>query len=174
MIGVLSTYFDRKNAFGEEEIDFLKEVAVDIAVGIKSSRLEKELKRSIENLQKTLTVTIEAISLMGEMRDPYTAGHEKKVSQLACAIAMEIGFDEDRIEGVRISAILHDVGKIVVPAEILSKLSKLNEYEYGIVKNHPRVGYDILKGLEFRWLVALATLQHHERLDGSGYPSGLE
>ncbi len=174
MIGVLSTYSDRKDAFGEEEIDFLKEVAVDIAVGVKSLRLENKLAQGLEETKKALNGTIQAISLMGEMRDPYTAGHEKRVAELSCAIAKEIGFTEDRIEGIRISGFLHDIGKIVVPAEILSKPTKLNEYEYGIIKTHPQVGYDVLKGLEFPWPVAQATLQHQERLNGSGYPAGLK
>ena len=173
VIGGLGVYSDRKYAFGDEEIKYLLEVANDIGVGVKSLRLENELKRSVENLQKTLNGTIEAISLMGERRDPYTAGHERRVAQLACAIAREIGMTEDQLEGIRVCAFLHDVGKIVVPSEILSKPSELNEYEYGIVKSHPRVGYDILKRLEFPWPVAQIILQHHEMVDGSGYPAGL-
>ena len=94
-------------------------MANDIAVGVKSLWLEKDLKRSVGNLQRTLNATIEAISLMSEMRDPYTTGHERRVAQLACAIAKEIGMTEDQIEGIRVCAFLHDVGKIVVPAEIL-------------------------------------------------------
>ena len=174
VIGGLGVYSDRKYAFGDEEIKYLLEVANDIVVGLKSLKLENELKRSVENLQKTLNGTIEAISLMGEMRDPYTAGHERRVAQLACAIAKEIGMTEDQIEGIRVCAFLHDVGKIIVPAEILSKPSELNEYEYGIIKSHPTVGYDILKGLEFHWPVAQTILQHHEMLDGTGYPAGLK
>jgi len=173
-IGALGIYSDRKHAFRDEEIGYLLEAASDIAVGVKSLRMEKELKRSVENLQRTLNTTIEAISLMGEMRDPYTAGHERRVAQLACAIAREIGMTDDQMEGVRVCAFLHDIGKIVVPAEILSKPSELNEYEYGIVKSHPKVGYDILKRLEFPWPVAQIVLQHHEMLDGSGYPAGLK
>ena len=172
--GVLATYSDRKDAFGEEEIDFLKEVAVDIAVGVRSLRLENKLAQGLEETKKALNGTIKAISLLGEMRDPYTTGHEMRVAELSCAIAKEIGFTEDRIEGIRISGFLHDIGKIVVPAEILSKPTKLNEYEYGIIKTHPQVGYDVLKGLEFPWPVAQATLQHQERLNGSGYPAGLK
>jgi len=107
-------------------------------------------------------------------RPAHTAGHEKRVSQLACAIARERGVSDDRIEGIRISAFLHDIGKIVVPSEILSKPAQLNEYEYGIIKSHPKVGYDILKGLEFYWPVAEIVLQHHEMVDVSGYPTGLK
>jgi PAS domain S-box-containing protein len=174
VIGVLSAYSDRKDAFGREEIDFLKEVAGDIAIGIKSLRQENKLAQGLEETKKALNGTIEALALMVEMRDPYTSGHEKRVAALSCAIAREMGFTEDRIEGVRISGFLHDTGKIVVPADILSKPTNLNEYEYGIIKTHPQVGYDVLKGLEFPWPVAQATLQHQERLDGSGYPAGLK
>lgn len=174
VVGALSVCSDKKYAFGKEEMEYLAEVANDIAVGVKSLWLEKDLKRNVENLQRALNTTIEAISLMGEMRDPYTAGHERHVAQLACAIAKEIGMTADQIEGIRVCAFLHDVGKIVVPAEILSKPSQLNEYEYGIVKSHPRVGYDILKRLEFPWPVAQIILQHHEMVNGSGYPMGLK
>ena len=174
VVGVLTVCSDKEYAFGKEEMEYLREVANDIAVGVKSLWLEKDLKRSVGNLQRTLNATIEAISLMSEMRDPYTTGHERRVAQLACAIAKEIGMTEDQIEGIRVCAFLHDVGKIVVPAEILSKPSQLNEYEYGIVKSHPRVGYDILKRLEFPWPVAQIILQHHEMVNGSGYPMGLK
>ena len=174
VVGVLSVCSDKKYAFGKEEMEYLMEMANDIAVGVKSLWLEKDLKRSVGNLQRTLNATIEAISLMSEMRDPYTTGHERRVAQLACAIAKEIGMTEYQVEGIRVCAFLHDVGKIVVPAEILSKPSQLNEYEYGIVKSHPRVGYDILKRLEFPYPVAQTILQHHEMLNGAGYPSGLK
>jgi HD-GYP domain-containing protein (c-di-GMP phosphodiesterase class II) len=117
--------------------------------------------------------TIKAISSVLEMRDPYTAGHERRVAQLACAIAGILGLSEQQTEGVRIAGFLHDIGKIAVPAEILSRPGKLNQYEIGIIKTHPQFGYDILKEIDFLWPVALATLQHHERLDGSGYPEGV-
>jgi HD-GYP domain-containing protein (c-di-GMP phosphodiesterase class II) len=96
------------------------------------------------------------------------------VALIACKIAEEMGLSEDQIEGIRVMGFLHDIGKIVVPAEILSKPGKINEYEFHIIKAHSQVGYDILKGIELPWPVALATIQHHERLDGSGYPQGLK
>ncbi len=173
-IGILNIYSDRKDAFGEEETKYLVQVAGDIGIGYKSLMLEKKLKQSIEDFRISLNSTIEAISLMSEVRDPYTAGHEKRVAQLACAIAKEIGFVAERIEGIRVSAYLHDIGKVAVPAEILSKPTALSEHEYGIIKTHPRVGFDILKNLKFSWPVAQTTLQHHEMLNGSGYPSGLQ
>lgn len=174
VIGTLTVYSGEKEAFQEEEIEFLKEIAGDIAIGVKTLRLEKRLEQSLEDLKKTLNGTIEAISLMSEMRDPYTSGHQKRVAQLACAIAKEIGFTEDRIEGIRISGLLHDIGKIVVPAEILSKPGRLNDYEFAIIRTHAKVGYDILKGLHFPSPVAQTVLQHQERLDGSGYPGSLK
>lgn len=116
---------------------------------------------------------IHTLSLIVETRDPYTAGHQRRVAELACAIAREMDLSEWQIEGVRITGLLHDVGKIAVPAEILSKPGPISENEFCIVKRHPEVGYEILIGIEFPSLVMKAILQHHERLDGSGYPLGL-
>lgn len=174
VIGILNIYSDRKDAFGKEEIRYLVQVAGDIGIGYKSLMLEKKLKQSVEDLRTSLNSAIEALSLASEFRDPYTAGHEKRVAQLACAIATEIGFEADRLTGVRVSAFLHDIGKIAVPAEILSKPTALSTHEYGIIKTHPAVGFDILKNLKFPWPIAQITLQHHETLNGSGYPSGLK
>ncbi len=135
--------------------------------------IEESLLESYRKLQRTLEGTANALATALEKRDPYTAGHEKRVAKLACAIAEAMGLSKDIIAGIRITAFLHDIGKIVVPAEILSKPSRLNEFEYSIVKTHPEVGYDILKELEFPWPVAQVILQHHERLNGTGYPKGL-
>ena len=108
-----------------------------------------------------------------EMRDPYTAGHQQRVADLACAIANEMGLSEKQTNGIRTAAMIHDIGKICIPAQILSKPGKLNEIEFSLVKAHPGIGYDILKNIEFPWPIAQMVLQHHERIDGSGYPSGL-
>jgi PAS domain S-box-containing protein/putative nucleotidyltransferase with HDIG domain len=134
---------------------------------------EESLLESYRKLQRTLEGTANALATALEKRDPYTAGHEKRVAKLACAIAEEMGLSKDAVAGIRVTAFLHDIGKIVVPAEILSKPSRLNEFEYSIVKTHPEVGYEILKELEFPWPVAQVILQHHERLNGTGYPKGL-
>ena len=134
---------------------------------------EGNLLESYRKLQHTLEGTANALATALEKRDPYTAGHEKRVAKLACAIAEEMGLSKDTVAGIRVTAFLHDIGKIVVPAEILSKPSRLNEFEYSIVKTHPEVGYEILKELEFPWPVAQVVLQHHERLNGTGYPKGL-
>jgi len=135
---------------------------------------EEELNQSFERLRRTLDGTIQAMALILEMRDPYTAGHQRRVSKLSCAIAAEMGLPEHQIEGLRMAGDIHDIGKIYVPAEILSKPGQLTEIEYIIIKTHPQVGYDILKSIEFPWPVAQIVLQHHERMDGSGYPLALK
>jgi PAS domain S-box-containing protein len=134
---------------------------------------EEEIVKGYQKLQKSLQDTTQAIASTLEMRDLYTAGHQQRVTELACAIAAEIGLAEEQITGLRIAGSLHDIGKMQVPAEILSKPGRLTELEFGIIKTHPQAGYDVLKLVEFPWPVAQIVLQHHERLDGSGYPSGL-
>jgi PAS domain S-box-containing protein/putative nucleotidyltransferase with HDIG domain len=131
------------------------------------------IEESLRKLQKTLNGTVRALASTVETRDPYTAGHQRRVVQLACAIAQEMGLSEDVIEGLKVMGFLHDIGKIAIPAEILSKPSQLSEYEFNIIKTHPQTGYDILKEIEFPWPVAQAVLQHHERFNGSGYPLGV-
>jgi PAS domain S-box-containing protein/putative nucleotidyltransferase with HDIG domain len=173
VMGSLDVYSGEKDAFGPEEIEFLMEAAGDITVALKSLRLEKELETSLAGVKKVLGETVEAIAYMSEMRDPYTAGHQRRVAKLASAVAREMGMTEEQIEGIRVSGFLHDVGKIVVPAEILSKPGRINEAELSLIRTHSSAGYEILKLLEFPWPVAKAVLQHHERRDGSGYPGGL-
>jgi PAS domain S-box-containing protein/putative nucleotidyltransferase with HDIG domain len=173
VMGSLDVYSGEKDAFGPEEIEFLMEAAGDITVALKSLRLEQELETSLAGMKKVLGETVEAIACMSEMRDPYTAGHQRRVAKLASAVAREMGMAEDQVEGIRVSGFLHDVGKIVVPAEILSKPGRINEAELSLIRTHSSVGYEILKLLEFPWPVAKAVLQHHERRDGSGYPGGL-
>jgi PAS domain S-box-containing protein len=136
-------------------------------------RAEEALKDSLNRVRRTLEGTVTALATAVETRDPYTAGHQRGVAQLACAIAAQLGFSPDRVEGMRVMGFLHDIGKIAIPAEILSKPGRLSEYEFNIVKFHSQVSYDILKEVDFPWQVALAVLQHHEKLDGSGYPHGL-
>jgi PAS domain S-box-containing protein len=135
-------------------------------------KAQEQLVESAAKLHKMMDGTIKAISSALEMRDPYTAGHERRVAQLACAIAGFLGLSEQQTEGIRIAGFLHDIGKIAVPTEILTRPGKLGEYEMGIIKTHPQFGFDILKEIDFLWPVPLATLQHHERLNGSGYPLG--
>jgi PAS domain S-box-containing protein len=134
---------------------------------------EAQLKEAARKLKHMMDGSIRAIASTLEMRDPYTAGHERRVAHLACTMAADMGMPEDRIEGLRIACYVHDIGKIAVPAEILAKPSKLSDHEFGIIKTHSQFGADILKEIDFIWPVAEATLQHHERMDGSGYPQHL-
>jgi putative nucleotidyltransferase with HDIG domain len=127
----------------------------------------------VERLRDALISTIGAIALMVEKRDPYTAGHQQRVATLCVAIGAELGLSAHVIEGLRLGATIHDIGKIYVPAEILSRPGKLTEAEFGIIKSHPQVGYDIVKEIKFPWPIKDMILQHHERQDGSGYPQGL-
>jgi len=131
-------------------------------------------RKQAQTWRKVLEGAIEAIAMTLEMRDPYTAGHQQRVSQLACAISDEIGLPQQQIDGLRIAGLIHDLGKVTVPAEILSKPGKLTETEFSIIKNHPQVAYDILRKIDFPWPVAEIVLQHHECLDGTGYPQGLK
>lgn len=135
---------------------------------------ERDLVESRVMLENALAGTIFAISKVVEARDPYTSGHEQQVEKLACAIANEMGLDESASEGIRIGALIHDIGKIQVPIEILNKPTKLSHIEFEMVKQHPLVGYKVLKDIPFPWPVALIVYQHHERMDGSGYPQGLK
>jgi putative nucleotidyltransferase with HDIG domain len=118
--------------------------------------------------------TIYTIGKITETRDPYTAGHQKSVSQIAVFIAQEMKLPEDKIEGIRIASLVHDIGKISIPAEILNKPTKLSEIEYSLIKDHSQTGHDVLKSIDFAWPVAKIVLQHHERLNGSGYPNKLK
>ncbi|MBC8264543.1 MAG: HD-GYP domain-containing protein, partial [Anaerolineales bacterium] len=157
----------------EREEEFLLAVA-DVLAGItERKRAEEELRQSYVQLQRTLEGTVNTLVSAIETRDPYTAGHQRRVTQLACAIAKEMGLPKEQIEGIRMAGLIHDLGKINVPAEILSKPGGLNDLEYGLIKMHPQVGYDVLKEIEFPWPMAQIVLQHHERMDGSGYPAGL-
>ncbi|HHT9108185.1 MAG TPA: HD domain-containing phosphohydrolase [Candidatus Wunengus sp. YC64] len=136
-------------------------------------RQEEEFKQSIKKLQKSLSGIVQTLALAIESKDSYAIGHQKRVARLVRCIAEEMGLSKDRIEGVSIAAILHDIGNISVPTELLNKSDRLSEDEVNIIKTHPRVGYDILNEMEFPHPIAQIVLQHHERVDGSGYPLGL-
>ncbi len=139
----------------------------------KKERAKADLDDSVRKLNRILNGTIQAIALIVERKDPYTAGHQRRVSVLAQAIAEKMGLSEEQIEGIRISSLIHDIGKMAIPAAILSKPGILDKEEFALIKKHPRVGYEILKEVEFPWPVSQIVYQHHERLDGSGYPQGL-
>jgi PAS domain S-box-containing protein/putative nucleotidyltransferase with HDIG domain len=133
----------------------------------------EELRQSAEQLLNALKATIESISMTTEKRDPYTAGHQKRVAQLAFAIAGEMGLSKDKAEAVHLAAVIHDIGKINVPAEILSRPGKLSNNEFDMIKQHSQAGFDILKNIAFPWPIAQIVIQHHEKMNGSGYPLGL-
>jgi putative nucleotidyltransferase with HDIG domain/PAS domain S-box-containing protein len=135
-------------------------------------QIEEEKQDSLIKVQKTLDGTVTALASLSEQRDPYTAGHQQRVAQLACAIAREMKLDQKVVDGLQVIGCLHDIGKITIPSELLCKPCKLNEYELNIIKIHPQNAFDILKEIEFPWPVAKAVFQHHERLNGSGYPLG--
>jgi PAS domain S-box-containing protein/putative nucleotidyltransferase with HDIG domain len=179
--GVLAVYSDEAHAFNDEEVALLAELAGDLAFGIRALRthvardqLEIAQQHSAERLQRALTGTIQAMAQTVEKRDPYTAGHQQRVAQLVAAMAHELGWAEDRIEGTRLGASIHDIGKIQIPAEILSRPGVLNPMEMALIRTHAAIGYEILRDIEFPWPLVQMILQHHERLDGSGYPQGLK
>jgi len=134
---------------------------------------QEELQRTLEELRRALGATIQAMALTVEMRDAYTAGHQQRVTDLARTIATEMKLSKGQIDGIRMAGTIHDIGKIGVPAEILNKPIRLTDIEFSLIKIHPLVGYNILEQIEFPWPVAGIVLQHHERMNGSGYPHGL-
>jgi PAS domain S-box-containing protein len=181
VVGALTIYAAEPNAFNEDEVKLLQELANDLTYGIitlrtrqERDRIAYEHKHHAEILRESLEDSIKAIAATVEMRDPYTAGHQRRVGELAAAIGRELGLPEERIHGIALAAGIHDLGKINVPAEILSKPTKLKDFELVMVKYHAQAGYDILKNIKFPWPIATMVWQHHERMDGSGYPQGLK
>jgi PAS domain S-box-containing protein len=170
----IAEYHDDDNGpFLQEERSLIKAIGKQLESIIERKKAEEELKNSLGKLQKAMEGTIQAMAITAEMKDPYTAGHERRVSKLACAIAKEMGVGEKDLDAIRMASAVHDLGKIYVPAEILSKPGKISEIEYSIIKTHPQVAHDILKTIDFPWPIAKIVIQHHERMDGSGYPAGL-
>lgn len=179
--GALTIYASDPDAFNEEEVTLLRELVNVLAFGIEALRTRAERDRNLDEhihheelLRKNFEDSIQAIAHILEMRDRYTAGHQLRVSQLSFAIATELGLPEDTIHGIKLAASVHDIGKISVPAEILSKPGVLTDLEMKLVQNHAQAGYDILKDIQFPWPLATIVWQHHEKLDGSGYPQGLK
>jgi len=176
-LGMLAIYSGEAHVFSDEEIAILAELAGDLGYGIHALRADSARTsaeaRALEweqRLAGTLEQTVQALAGMVELRDPYTAGHQRRVAELAVAIGREMGLDERRLEGLFVIGLVHDVGKIHVPAEILSRPRQLSQLEFNLVKGHSDAGYEILKEVHFPWPVADAVHQHHERLNGSGYP----
>lgn len=137
-------------------------------------KLEQERQESIDRLRRSLGATINAMSATVEARDPYTAGHQRRVADLARAIATEMKLSRDQIDGIRLAGMIHDIGKISVPSEILTKPTRLTALEFELIKTHSEAGFNILKDIEFPWPIARIVLEHHERINGTGYPQGLK
>lgn len=140
---------------------------------LEKRRSEDHLQSTLDRLERSLEGTFQTLSLTLELRDPYMAGHQHRVASLAVAVAREMNLAWDKVEGLRFAAAIHDIGKIAAPLEIVGKPGRLSMTEFQLVKEHPRVGYEMIKAVPFPWPVAHIILQHHERLDGSGYPEGL-
>ena len=138
------------------------------------AQVEEKLQHTLNSLRKAVSMTIQVLVSAIEVRDPYTAGHQRRVANLARAIATEMGLPADDVEGIRMAGYIHDIGKLSIPAEILSKPTKLTEIEFALIKEHSRSGYEILKDVESPWPLAEIVYQHHERMDGSGYPRKLK
>jgi putative two-component system response regulator len=133
-----------------------------------------QLKENEKKLKNNLVESVALLAAMVEMRDPYTAGHQHRVAEIAVAIARDLQLPEEQVEGIQLASVLHDVGKIKVPVEILSKPARLSPIEFSLVKEHSQYGYNLLKTVDYPWPIAQIVLQHHERIDGSGYPQGLK
>jgi PAS domain S-box-containing protein len=173
VFGVLSIHSAEAHAFDDGEVRLLAELGEDLGYGLSALRTRDEHERTLQRLEASMEATVQAIAGTVEMRDPYTAGHQYRVAQLAVAIALELGMAESEVHGLYLASIVHDLGKIHIPAEILSKPGRLSRIEYELIQTHAAAGFDLLKVVDFPWPIAQIVSQHHERLDGSGYPEGL-
>jgi PAS domain S-box-containing protein len=174
VFAVLVIYATEPGAFNPDELKLLQELASDLAFGVSALRDRRAHEALDKRWRTSLEATVGAIANTVEIRDPYTAGHQQRAAKLAVAIAREVHLPEQQIEGLYLAGIVHDVGKIDIPAEILNKPGKLSKLQYQLIQAHAEAGYDIIKGVDFPWPIAEMVRQHHERLDGSGYPRGLK
>ncbi|MFH2219589.1 MAG: HD domain-containing phosphohydrolase [Pseudomonadota bacterium] len=173
VLGVINLYVKEGHHRAKQEDEFLSSIANAIAGVIQRKQSELELYNSLDSLRKAMGGAVQLLANISEARDPYTAGHQRRVADLSRCIATEMGLSKDQIEGIRMAGVIHDIGKISIPAEILTKPTRLTDIEFSFIKTHPQVAYDILKDIEFPWPVAQIVYQHHERINGSGYPQGL-
>lgn len=181
VVAVLTLYSGVPAGFGTTETSMLTRFADDLGYGVQTLRTRAayesallETQTQTRQISGLLEDSVQALGAALEKRDPYTAGHQQRVAALSVAIATELGLDSERTQGLRLAALVHDLGKIQVPSEILVKPGKLNEFEWRMLQEHPTVGFEILQPVAYPWPVAQTVLQHHERLDGSGYPQGLK
>jgi len=179
-IGTLEVYYLEQRPemdegpFQKEEGDLMTVIAERLGEFIDRKKSVEQLQQSYQKTKRAMDATIETTSKIIEAKDPYTGGHQRRVAQLATAIAKELSLSQEKIKGIRIASLIHDIGKIGIPTELLSKPTVLTDVEFSLIKSHSQLGFDILKSIDFSYPVAQIILQHHERLDGSGYPQGLE
>lgn len=174
ILGVINLYVKDGHQRNQSEEVFLTAIANTLAGIILRKKAEDALKQGITNLRLTLEGTVKTLAIITEKRDPYTAGHQQRVAELASNIAREMGLPAEQIESIRIAGTLHDIGKISIPSDILNKPSELTELEKALIFTHPQAGYDMLRTIPFSFPAAEIILQHHERIDGSGYPNGIK
>lgn len=174
LYGALTIFSTKPDTFDKAEAALMEELAADLAYGISVLRMTQERDRYMKHFEQAMQSTVMAMARTLEMRDPYTAGHQQRVTGLALAIAEEMGLDERVIEGLKFGGMIHDIGKIGVPAEILAKPGKLTPIEFQLIQQHPKTGCQLVADIDFPWPMAKMLAQHHERLDGSGYPAGLK
>jgi len=173
-MGALAIYAGEREAFDDDELELLSAMAGELAFGLMAIRSRTAHDEGLRRLERSMEATVGTLASVVELRDPYTAGHQRRVSAIAIAIAGELGLPPEQIRGLALAASIHDVGKMSVPAEILAKPGSLSEVEHKLVEGHAEAGYQIMKDLELPWPVAEIIRQHHERVDGSGYPRGLK
>lgn len=174
VFAIMNAFSADEDSFDDDEVALLDELGRNIGLAIQALRTESERIRIGEALGNAALGAINAISATVEKRDPYTAGHQSRVAALSVAIAGEMGWSDFRKEGLRLGALIHDIGKISVPAEILNRPGRLTDAEFGIIKSHPQVGFEIVEKTVFPWPIREMIVQHHERCDGTGYPNGLK
>ncbi len=194
LIGALNVGFSAAGAATDDAVQAVTELGNQLAVALRQAQLRLDVERqaaalerdvheiseakakleeSYRQLSLTLNQTVQALGAAVEVRDSYTAGHQRRVTELALAIARRLGLSEDRLQGLRVAGLMHDIGKLAIPSEILSKPTKLSEVELKLIQAHPEVAWSILNTIDFPWPIAEIVVQHHERIDGSGYPKGL-
>ncbi len=171
IIGLVHTERGRK--FRESDLNILQKLAELAILSLNNAMLFDQIKNLKSALVATLEETIQAVAYTVEIRDPYTAGHQRRVACLACAIAKKMHLPQEQIKGIEMAATIHDIGKLYVPSELLSKPTRLMDIEFNVIRHHAQAGYDILKGIKFPWPIATVVYQHHEKMDGTGYPRGL-
>lgn len=167
VMGVMQVQSDRLDAYSDDDRTLLVGLANVTAIAIRNSRL-------VQHIREALAGTVDIVSQAVEIKDPYTAGHQRHVSELATAIGRKLNLPEKQIDGLTVAGLLHDIGKMSIPTEVLIKPTPLTELEFALIKRHPQVAYDLLTRIQFPWPVAEIVVQHHERMDGSGYPNGIK